>query len=107
MRSGHPAIARGLDRLDALCGGRTPAVADVRILDSPISAEPETGWRPVKGPDRLSGAWAARKERAAQAPLTGCRRPQECIQAIKVVSKAAARPHASSPIQDSKGETIE
>jgi len=69
MRSGHPAIARGLDRLDALCGGRTPAVADVRILDSPISAEPETGWRPVKGPDRLSGAWAARKERAAQAPL--------------------------------------
>jgi hypothetical protein len=65
---GDAAIARGPDRLDALYGGRR---------------------QPVKGLDCLSGAWAARLN-ARQAPLSGCRRPQECIQAIKAVSRAAA-----------------
>src|SRR5579885_993758 len=41
VKSGQPAITRGLDRLDALCRGRTSAVADVRIFNFPISGEPE------------------------------------------------------------------
>ncbi len=61
MKSGQPAITRGLDRLDALCRGRTSAVADVRIFNFPISGEPEIGWQPVKGLDRLSGDWRAIK----------------------------------------------
>jgi len=67
VKSGQPAITRGLDRLDALCRGRR---------------------QPVKGLDRLSGDWRAIK-RARQSPLTGCRRLQDCIQAIKALSKAA------------------
>src|SRR5579884_599308 len=61
VKSGQPAITRGLDRLDALCRGRTSAVADVRIFNFPISGEPEIGWQPVKGLDRLSGDWRAIK----------------------------------------------
>ncbi|HLK81914.1 MAG TPA: hypothetical protein VKT99_10525, partial [Xanthobacteraceae bacterium] len=38
VKSGQPAITRGLDRLDALCRGRR---------------------QPVKGLDRLSGDWRA------------------------------------------------
>src|SRR5579885_2919203 len=40
VKSGQPAITRGLDRLDALCRGRR---------------------QPVKGLDRLSGDWRAIK----------------------------------------------
>src|SRR5579871_581850 len=61
------AAARGFDRLDALCRGRR---------------------QPVKGLGRLRiGA----RLNARQSPLTGCRRPQDCIQAIKAVSNAADR----------------
>jgi hypothetical protein len=72
---------------DAQSGHATITCGLDRLM--PFAAGSGRQRRPVKGLDRLSG----------------CRPMQECIQAIKAVSKAAARPYASSPAQDSKGKS--
>ena len=104
VKCGLPAITRGLDRLDGLCRGRTSAVADVRIFNFPISGEPEIGWQPVKGLDRLSGDWRAIK----RAPIALDRLPPPSKTASKR-SRPSPRLRAlkaSAPAQDSKEAII-
>ncbi len=83
VKSGQPAITRGLDRLDALCRGRR---------------------QPVKGLDRLSGDWRAIK----RAPIALDRLPPPSKTASKR-SRPSPRLRAlkaSAPAQDSKEAII-
>src|SRR5579885_3431354 len=92
VRSGQPAITRGLDRLDALCRGRR---------------------QPVKGLDRLSGEWReikrapialdrlpppARLHPSDQGPRQG-RAPLRLLHPLKIQKEALFRNFPSAGLR--------
>jgi len=73
----------------------------VRIFNFPISGEPEIGWQPVKGLDRLSGDWRAIK----RAPIALDRLAAAARKTASKRSRPSPRPRAlkaSAPAQHSK-----